>query len=133
MTEKLLLEKKEKEDVITKLRSHEIDLKKTENAFSDSAEKCQTLSSQLEERSSEISRLNNERTELLAQIEAGEGVNEAIQQLKSENTLLQEKLEESAQSGMTKGSTLTQPRHVKGHSRSILLNVDPHQALKDTV
>ena len=102
ITEKLLLEKKEKEDVTTKLRSHEIDLKKTENAFSDSAEKCQTLSSQLEERSSEISRLNNERTELLAKIEAGEGVNEAIQQLKSENTLLQEKLEESAQSGMAK-------------------------------
>ena len=104
MTEKLLLEKKGKKDLTSKLRSSEVAMKKTENALSESEEKCQTFYTQLEERSSEISRLNNERTELLAKIEAGEGVNEAIQQLKSENTLLQEKLEESAKSGLTKDS-----------------------------
>ena len=102
LKEKLKLEKKENEDINVKLMSNETLLKETKNALCDSEKKSQDLSLQLEETASEVSRLTSERTDLLAKIEAGEGVNEAIQQLKTENTLLQEKLEEAVETGKTK-------------------------------
>lgn len=47
----------------------------------------------------DITRSSNEKEELLAMIEAGEGVNTAIEQLKAENVIIQEKLE----AGKTEG------------------------------
>ena len=120
LTEKLSLERNEKEHLFTKLGSKDKDLRKTENALSNSEEKCHSLSTQLEEKFSEISRLTNERTELLAKIEAGEGINEAIQQLKSENILLQDKLLASAENVKTKDAEISSKINIFEESISSL-------------
>jgi len=51
------------------------------------------LQQALESKEADIQRFFHEKEELLTKIEAGEGINTAIDQLKTENTILQDKLE----------------------------------------
>merc|ERR1712181_19551 len=59
----------------------------------DKDKECSRAQHQLESKEADIQRFFQEKEELLAKIEAGEGVNTAIDQLKAENSILNEKLE----------------------------------------
>ena len=93
--EKLLLEKKEKDSINSALNSTEARVSKLTSEAEERTSAMHNLNVELEEKTTEISRLQSERQELLAKIEAGEGVSEAIQQLKAENLLLQDKVSDN--------------------------------------
>jgi len=94
--EKVTSLKKEKENLSEQLRISEESQRKFENELADKNSVIQNLSLKTEEKDGEISRLYSEREDLLAKIEAGEGINEAITQLKTENLHLQERINENS-------------------------------------
>ena len=94
MTVKYDLERSEKEKLKVECSSKESLVCKLESSLEDRNSKMVQLETQERERDEEKERFNKEREDLLAKIEAGEGVNEAVKQLNSENSHLQDKYQE---------------------------------------
>lgn len=100
-------EKSEKEKFKSDCSIKESQIGKLESNLEGKNKQIIQLESCMREEKEERERFTKEREELLSKIEAGEGVNEAIQQLKSENSLLQDKLQEGIRESKEKENELT--------------------------
>lgn len=92
---KLALEKEENISLKSELTQKETLLNETQNTIEGKLREIQKLEVDLKEKEQDNERFLKEKEDLMTKIEAGDGANMAIQQLTSENSILQERLQEN--------------------------------------
>jgi len=105
LKQKLDVEKEDKESLKSECVRKNVFLTEAQSVNEDKAREIQKLESEFKEIELDNERFIKEKEELMAKIEAGEGgVNMAIQQLSSENSILQERLQENTKTFQIKES-----------------------------
>jgi len=95
---KLDIENAENKSLKSELTAKEALLNEKQNTNADKMREIQKLESELREKEQDNERFLKEKEDLMTKIEAGDGANMAIQQLTSENSILQERLQENTES-----------------------------------
>ena len=98
LKQKLESEKKENRSLKADLTQKGTIMNEMENIKKDQIREIQKLESSLKIKEQDNERFMREKEDLLAKIESGDGANMAIQQLTSENSILQDRLLENTES-----------------------------------
>ena len=98
LKQKFEAEKDENRSLKADLSQKETMVIEMENIKKDKIREIQKLESELKVKEQDNERFMREKEDLLAKIEAGDGANMAIQQLTSENSILQDRLQENTES-----------------------------------
>merc|ERR1712173_123919 len=104
---KFEMEKEENRSLKADLSQKEVMITEKENINKDKIREIQKLESELKQKEQDNERFMKEKEDLMTKIEAGDGANMAIQQLTSENSILQDRLLENAESFKEKEAKLS--------------------------
>jgi len=107
LKQKLEAEKEENRSLKAGFSQKETIITEMENINKDQIREIQKLESNLKVKEQDNERFLREKEDLLAKIESGDGANMAIQQLTSENSILQDRLLENTEAFKTKEATFS--------------------------
>ena len=107
LKQKLEAEKEENRSLKAGFSQKETIITEMENINKDQIREIQKLESNLKVKEEDNERFLREKEDLLAKIESGDGANMAIQQLTSENSILQDRLLENTEAFKTKEATFS--------------------------